>query len=72
MTNGDTKEDFCGICLAVPLVLVGPGMSAAGARGRHRKTKKIVLWTGVATSVFAILLAMFYLIFKKKCKPCGD
>jgi len=72
MGEGDTKEDFCGICLAVPLVLLGTGMSAVGARGRHRKMKKIMLWTGVGTAAVAILLAMFYLIFKKKCKPCGD
>lgn len=72
MSSEHTKEGFCGACLAVPLAMVGAGVGAAGAttKGNHAKTKKILLWSGVATIILALLIAIYYL-FLKKCSSCG-
>ncbi len=65
------REDFCGACLAVPLAMVGVGVGAAGAttKGSHQKTKKILLWSGVATVIIALLIVIYFL-FIKKCSNC--
>ena len=67
----DTKEDFCGACLAVPLALIGAGAGAVGSnqKGKHKKTKNIMMWGGIATVVISILIAIYFL-WIKKCNDC--
>ena len=68
----DTKEEFCGACLAIPVAFAGVGASAYGAssRGKHKKTKKYALWGGIRAIVLSLLVAVYYL-FIKKCTECG-
>jgi len=67
----DTREEFCGACLAVPLAMVGMGVGAAGAttKGSHQKSKKILLWSGIFTVILALLIAIYFL-YIKKCSTC--
>ncbi len=64
----ETKEEFCGACLAVPLALAGAGTAGFGAsKGGHGKSKKIMLWVGVGVTLLSVLIAIIYLA---KCKTC--
>lgn len=67
----DAREDFCGACLAVPIAMVGVGVGATGAtaKGRHQRTKKVLLWSGIVTVIIALLIAIYFL-YIKKCSSC--
>lgn len=66
--EGDVKEEFCGACLAIPAALAGVGVAGVGAKkGSHDKTKKILLWGGIAVTVISAIIAIIYLM---KCKNC--
>jgi uncharacterized membrane protein YjfL (UPF0719 family) len=67
----NTKEEFCGACLAVPMALVGAGASVAGAnqKGTHKKMKKYMLWGGILTIIISILIAVYFISIKK-CNSC--
>jgi hypothetical protein len=69
--RNDSRENFCGACLAVPLAMVGVGVGAAGAttKGSHQRTKKVLLWSGVATVIISLLIAIYFL-YIKKCSSC--
>lgn len=65
-----TREDFCGACLAVPAALSGSALAGYGAtakKGKHKKTKKIVMWVGVGVTLLSVIIAVVYL---KTCKKC--
>lgn len=68
----ETKESFCGACLAVPLAFVGIGATSYGSssKKKHKKTKKIALWTGIAVTIISLLIAIYYLWIKKDCTSC--
>lgn len=58
MTNKkqkETKEEFCGICLAAPLVFAGAGGAAAGSK-MDNKNKKIYIFIGISVVLFAAWL----------------
>lgn len=68
----NNRENFCGACLAIPFAFAGAGASAYGANSKkkHKKTKKIVFWVGIITTVIALIIAAYYLWFKKDCSDC--
>ena len=35
MSDGDTKESFCGACAALPLAFVGAGVAGAGSKKKR-------------------------------------
>ena len=64
----DTKEEFCGLCLAIPLSLIGVGTAGIGAtKGGYSRNKKIMLYGGIILTVLSLLVAILYLA---KCKTC--
>jgi len=67
----DTRENFCGACAAVPLALVGAGVSAygAGSKKKYKRGKKIMFWTGIITVIISILIVIYFL-WIKKCDDC--
>jgi hypothetical protein len=67
----NTKEDFCGACLAVPVALIGTSATVAGTntKGSHKKSKKYLLWSGIASIVLSVLIAVYFL-WIKKCSDC--
>ena len=68
-SKDDVKEEFCGACLAIPVALAGMGAAGVGAKkGGHDKTKKILLWGGIAVTLISAIIAV---IFLTRCKTCG-
>jgi len=69
--TSDTKESFCGACLAVPLAFAGAGASAYGSRskGTHKKRKKMIFWLGIIAVILSIAVAVYYM-WIKKCDEC--
>jgi len=68
--NGDIKEEFCGACLALPVAIAGAGVAGVGSKkgtDSHKKTKQIMLWSGIALTVLSIIIAFIYM---KSCKEC--
>ena len=67
----DSREDFCGVCAAVPLAIAGvAGVGAAGATNpkNHSKTKLIMLWGGIGLSIISIIIVIIYLYTCKSCR----
>lgn len=71
MKGNETKENFCGACLAVPLAFAGAGASAygSGSKGKHKKRKQIMFWLGIVSVIISLCIAGYYL-FIKKCEEC--
>ena len=73
MSETETKETFCGACLAVPLALAGAGMAGIGSKKDDKKNKstkkykKIMLWSGMTITLIGIIVALVYL---RTCKDC--
>lgn len=66
--NGDTEEEFCGACAAIPIALLGAGAAGVGSKkGGHKKMKNIMLWGGIGLTLVSVIIAIIYL---KKCKSC--
>jgi hypothetical protein len=61
--NDETKEPFCGACLAVPLAFIGVGASSYGnsSKKKHKTMKKITLWSGVVVTAISLFIAAYYL-----------
>jgi len=60
--NGDTKEEFCGACVAIPLALAGAGVASAGAKqkGGHKTRRNLMLWGGIIMTVISVIVAIIY------------
>jgi Na+-driven multidrug efflux pump len=69
--NKDVKEEFCGLCMAVPLAFAGVGASAYGtssSRGKHKSKKKIALYVGIIAIIISLIIAAYYWFSCKKCR----
>jgi uncharacterized membrane protein YsdA (DUF1294 family) len=69
--NSNSKENFCGACITVPLAMAGAGVGAIGAnqKGQHKKRKKYILITGISISLIFTIISV-YILFIKKCDTC--
>lgn len=67
--EGNTKEYFCGACLAVPLALAGAGVAGVSSKqkGSHNTKRTIMLVGGIALTVISVIVAIIYL---RNCKNC--
>ena len=65
----ETKEDFCGLCVVAPLAFAGASATAVGGSvmKRHKKWRKMLLISGIASIILSILILIYY---KKNCKEC--
>ena len=65
----NTKEDFCGPCMA--LVPAAIGLSGAGASGtsggKNKKLKKIIFWSSIGLTVLSIII---FIWLKSRCTTC--
>lgn len=66
------KEEFCGLCAAIPLAFIGAGTGAVGVteKGSETKKKKWLLISGGVMIAMAAGIAVYYLFIKKDCKSC--
>jgi len=64
----ESKENFCGSCVIVPLAFAGSGLTLYGSsestKGEHKKYKKILLVSGIVT---LLLIGLFMLTSSNKC-----
>ena len=68
MLEPEIKEEFCGACMVIPAVIAGVGVAGYGAKkGTHDKTKKIMLWGGIALTIASAVIAIYFIA---KCKNC--
>ncbi len=67
------KEEFCGLCAAIPLALAGAGAGAVGVteKGSEKKKKKWLLVSGGVMIAMALGIIIYYLFIKKDCKTCN-
>jgi hypothetical protein len=65
--NKNTKEDFCGACVAVPLAMAGLGAAAGSDLQSKKKWKKVIFFSGIAISLISIGVAIWYLAYCKSC-----
>lgn len=65
------KEEFCPLCVTIPLALAGAGATSVGSldNEKNKKLKRILKWFGVSLTIFSILL-MIYWYKIKECKEC--
>ena len=68
--NMDTKEEFCGACLAIPFAIAGTGASIYGSKskGTQRTKKRILLWGGLVTTMISVLIIIY---FVRTCSDCA-
>jgi len=65
----NTKEDFCGACIAAPLAMAGLGAAASNSDLKSKKKwKKWVFIIGIGVSVISIIAAIWFLF---GCKTCS-
>lgn len=60
------RENFCGICAAVPLALAGAGMAGLSTKEEYKKKKRMIL----VGSGLIILFSLFMLWWYSGCKSC--
>ncbi len=66
----ETKENFCGACLAIPIAIAGSGLGIAGTtKGSHKRMKKILLISGISLTILSVFIAIYFL-YIKKCNTC--
>ena len=63
----DIREDFCGVCAAIPLALAGAGVaSITASKEDYHNRKKILIITSIAVIIFSIIVLVKY----RKCNQC--
>lgn len=62
----EIREDFCGMCMAVPIALAGAGVAGASTKEQYKKRKSIMMWTGVVVLLVSIFMMWYY----RDCKSC--
>ena len=67
--NSEVKENFCGACIAAPLAIAGVGVAGVGSRGSgsNKKTKTVMLWSGIALTILSLIVMIWYMT---RCKQC--
>jgi uncharacterized membrane protein YjfL (UPF0719 family) len=64
----ETREDFCGACVAIPAAIVGAsGAGLSSKAGSHSTMKKVMLWGGIGLTVLSAGIAIYFLT---RCKEC--
>lgn len=62
----EVRENFCGICMAVPIALAGAGVAGLSTKEDYRKRKKIMITTGIVVLVISLFLWWYY----QDCVSC--
>ncbi len=64
----ETKEEFCGACLAAPLALAGIGTAGYGSsKGGYKNSKIIFLCVGIGITILSVIITIYFLF---RCKSC--
>jgi len=63
----ETREDFCGLCMAVPLALVGAGVTGLTS-AKDYQTRK---WVKLSVYMVILVIALILFINYKDCEKCN-
>lgn len=67
----EEREDFCPLCLTVPLAFAGIGSTAYGSKKDYQKKRKKYFILGLILVFISLAIAAYYLFFKKDCSDCA-
>ena len=70
MSETENKEDFCPVCVAVPLAMAGAGITGIGSTKdpkKNKSTRNIMLIVGIIITLLSLIIGIIYL---KSCKDC--
>jgi disulfide bond formation protein DsbB len=71
MSETENKEDFCPVCVAVPIAMAsGAGIAGIGSKKdpkKNKSSKLIMLIVGILVSVLSLLIGLY---FWRKCPDC--
>ena len=72
--NGENvKEDFCPVCLAVPLALMSSGAAiSSDQKGTTKDTKRNLRYLSIFLLIIAIMIGVYVSQNKDKCNSCRD
>jgi len=71
-----TKENFCAPCATGVAALLGASISGSTFIGskkdreKQKKIRKILFWVGVGITLLSIVIGVYFLCRKEKCKGC--
>lgn len=60
------REDFCGICAAVPVALAGFGVSTLDTESDRKRKKTLILFV----CVISLIISIYLLIKYWDCSEC--
>ena len=63
----EVREDFCGICAAVPIALAGLGATSYAASGEEYKKRRMIMVIGCA---IAVIVSLYFLVRYWGCSKC--
>lgn len=63
----EIREDFCGMCMAIPVALAGAGIAGLSTREDYKKRKWMMIGAGVIVLVITLLLYLKY----RNCSSCA-
>jgi uncharacterized membrane protein YidH (DUF202 family) len=61
----EIREDFCGLCMVVPIALAGAGV--AGLSAKEYKKRK---WFMLSIGIIVVLVSLFLLWYYQDCESC--
>jgi hypothetical protein len=62
----EIREDFCGMCLAVPFALAGAGVAGLSSKEDYHRRK----WIMISTGIIILIISMFLLWYYQDCTSC--
>ncbi len=62
----EVREDFCGMCMAVPIALAGVGVAGLSTKEDYQKRKQIMITTGIVVLIISLFLLWYY----QDCTSC--
>jgi hypothetical protein len=62
----EVRENFCGICMAVPIALAGAGVAGLTSKAEYHKRKKIMIITGLVILFICLFIWWYY----RDCESC--
>lgn len=65
----NTKERFCGTCLAVPLAAGASTIASKSSGGSYRQEKNITMFVTIFIVLFSLAVGYYY-TFMSDCKTC--
>ena len=67
----NVKEDFCPVCIAVPLALMSSGAALSSeSKGTTKNTKKNLRYLSIFLLAIAIMVGLYVSQKKDSCNAC--